>query len=64
MSDTCRARGCDGEPRDATEDGVDLFGAKFCSDQCEVKHDHIRADARDAEPADGRDEPEPGWWRA
>jgi len=54
MTTTCRRSTCTNDARGRGVD-VDAYGAKFCSDECEVKHDHIKADARDAmrsEPAD------------
>jgi hypothetical protein len=52
--DTCRRSTCTNDAR-----GGGGYGGRFCSDECEVKHDHIKADARDAmrEP---EPEPEPG----
>jgi hypothetical protein len=41
--DTCRQHGCDGEPR-----GGGGFSGRFCSTPCELKYEHVRADARDA----------------
>lgn len=39
---TCRLPGCENPPD----------GRRFCSDRCEVFHDHLKADARDARLAD------------
>ena len=68
--DTCRMPGCDNDTRDRGElqypddpdktasNGeryrVSTFGAKFCSTGCELKFEHIRADARDAAREEGR----------
>lgn len=46
----CRMMGCD-RPR-GEQDRDDYNDHKFCSVQCQVKYEHIRADARDAERAD------------
>lgn len=43
--DTCRLPNCDREPRG---EGADLHAARFCSPQCEVKYDHLKADAAEA----------------
>jgi len=42
MSDTCRRSTCDKPRQD--ESG---YSGRFCSDKCEVKHDHLKADAED-----------------
>jgi len=47
---TCRLPGCDNEPR-GRELGVVGFAARFCSTGCELKYEHVREDARDAERA-------------
>jgi hypothetical protein len=68
--DTCRYPSCDNETREHGElkypdqpektasNGerfrVSRFGAKFCSTKCELKHEHIKADARDAARSEGR----------
>jgi len=49
MTESCRYRSCD-EPR--RED------SKFCSDKCEVKWEHIKADARDAKRSDMKQQEE------
>jgi len=49
--DECRQLGCTNPPRAKTEDASG-YGAKFCSKRCEIKYDHLKADARDAERAD------------
>lgn len=46
--DQCRMIGCDNPTRD---DGG-AYSRKFCSTRCELKYDHIRADAEDAMRAD------------
>lgn len=43
-AEPCRMPGCE-QPR---RDDGDAFGRKFCSDQCEVKFEHLKADAEDA----------------
>jgi hypothetical protein len=52
--DTCRRPTCDNEPGEQDRD--DYNARLFCSVQCEVKHDHIKDDARPeperSEPAD------------
>ena len=54
--DTCRMPGCDETPRDGGG-----FAGRFCSDKCEVKYDHLKADAADARRAEQADcEPAPG----
>jgi len=66
--ETCRMPGCDNESRehgeleypdnpDATASNgerfrVSVFGAKFCSTECELKFEHIQDDARDAKRAE------------
>jgi len=55
MSDQCKMTGCE-NPRRTKGDrygednqfAVSAFGSKFCSQKCELKYEHIRADARDA----------------
>lgn len=47
---TCRLPSCENEPR-GREPGVDTFAARFCSTGCELKYEHLRDDARDAERA-------------
>lgn len=46
--DECRASGCDNEPGEQT-DRSDYNSRLFCSVRCQTKHEHIRADARDAQ---------------
>jgi hypothetical protein len=48
--DTCRYPSCDDEPR-----GSGGFSSLFCSDECEVRYDHIKADAQDAERSEAAD---------
>lgn len=43
MTDKCRYPGCS----DPARDDVDGVAGRFCSAPCEVKYDHIRADAQD-----------------
>jgi hypothetical protein len=58
-SDTCRYGTCSNPTGE--QDRSDYNTRKYCSPMCEVKHDHIKADARDArrepepEPAPGRE---------
>lgn len=47
MTDQCRYPSCSTPTRDRG-DGVDGYAARFCSTRCELKYDHIRADAKDA----------------
>jgi hypothetical protein len=47
--DTCRYATCDCDPAGLDADGY--TSRRFCSPQHEVKHEHIKADARDAERA-------------
>lgn len=49
MSD-CRYLTCD-NPR-GMQDRDDYRSNTFCSVQCELKHEHVKADARDARRAD------------
>lgn len=52
--ETCRRSTCEREP--GQQDREDYNARLFCSVQCETRHEHIKADARDAR----RDaEPEP-----
>jgi len=44
--DTCKMPSCDSEP--GAQDRDDYNDRRFCSVQCETKHDHLKADARDA----------------
>lgn len=69
MTRTCKRSTCDNEAREYGEyqypDRPDLtasngerytvgsYSAKFCSDACELKHEHIRADAMDARRGEG-----------
>jgi len=48
--DTCRMPGCDRDP--GTEDSDTTYRTRrFCSPGCDVKYDHLKADARDARRA-------------
>jgi len=49
--DTCRMPDCD-RPT-GVEDGT-YRDRSFCSPRCDVKHDHLKADARDARRGDCR----------
>lgn len=57
--DTCRMPNCQNEP--GSQDRDDYRTTRFCSVECDVKYDHLKADARDArrepepEPAPGRE---------
>jgi hypothetical protein len=51
---TCRLPTCDGDARGRSE-GRDGFAAAFCSTRCELKYEHIQADARDARRARARE---------
>lgn len=53
--DTCRLPTCDNSPGEQDRD--DYNSRKFCSVQCEVKFDHIKADADDARREPRRSEP-------
>jgi len=55
--DTCRRHGCDRDP--GQQDRADYSARRFCSVQCQTKHEHIKADARDAR-RDPEPEPAPG----
>lgn len=48
--DTCRMPNCDRTPGE--QDGEQYRAHRFCSVQCDVKYDHLKADARDARAAD------------
>lgn len=50
---TYRMPGCDRIPR-----GGGSFAGRFCSTEHEVKHDHLKADARDAKRSAERDSQE------
>lgn len=52
--DTCRLSGCQKEP--LGEDAPAGTRGRFCSPQCDVKYEHLKADARDARQA-----AEEGW---
>ena len=41
---------CDNPPGEQDRD--DYRAGRFCSVQCDVKYDHLKADARDARRAD------------
>lgn len=47
---TCRLPNCD-RTRRSRGDDVDGFAARFCSTGCELKYEHLKADARDARMA-------------
>lgn len=52
MSETCRRSTCSNPV--GQQDRDDYRDSSFCSVQCEVKHEHIAADAREARRADRR----------
>jgi hypothetical protein len=54
--DTCRAPSCDRAP--GQQDREDYRAGRFCSVQCDVRFEHIRADAREA-ARDAAPDPEP-----
>jgi len=43
--DTCRAPGCDRAPRSADDTDAVYAERRFCSPRCEVRYDHLKADA-------------------
>jgi len=47
---SCRHPSCD-EPARGRGPRVDGFAAKFCSPECELKYEHVKADAQDARRA-------------
>jgi hypothetical protein len=47
--DTCRMPGCDRPPGQQDRDD---YRQRFCSIQCDVKMEHLKADARDARRAE------------
>jgi hypothetical protein len=49
--ETCKMPGCDNDRR---THGTP-YSRKFCSDKHEVKYDHLKADARDAQRDEQRD---------
>jgi len=59
--DTCRLPNCEREPASA-DTAIQYRKRQFCSPTCDVKYDHIKADARDAERLDANREhgPAPG----
>lgn len=44
--DSCRMPNCDGEPLGADAPAGTL--GRFCSPQCDVKYDHLKADRPEA----------------
>ena len=42
--DECRNPACSNDPR-----GGGGFSGRFCSTPCELRYEHVRADARDAQ---------------
>jgi len=55
---TCRNPMCS-EPNRRGEDDVSTYGKRFCSTRCELKYDHAKADAQDAQRGSHHDEPHP-----
>jgi hypothetical protein len=47
---SCRLPTCTNSRRGSDADGT--YAGKFCSAKCEVKYDHLKADARDARMAE------------
>lgn len=47
MSTNCRAYGCDNKPGEQDRD--DYNTRKYCSVQCQTKHEHIKEDAKQAQ---------------
>jgi len=50
MSDTCKRSTCSNPV--GQQDRDDYRSGSFCSVQCEVKYEHVKADARDARRAE------------
>ena len=59
MSPTCRYPSCEEEAR-GRGPNVNGYAAKFCSPACELKFEHVKADARDARRAAEAQAPDPG----
>jgi len=55
----CRLPDCDRTPGE--QEREDYLSTSFCSVQCEVKYDHIKADARDAKRAEREREVREQW---
>jgi len=53
--DTCKMPNCDREPGE--QDREDYRTGQFCSVQCDVKYDHIKADVRHDRMYDDPEEP-------
>lgn len=53
--DECRNPSCSNDPRNKGG-----FSGRFCSTPCEVKYEHVRTDAREAERDDRREAQEHG----
>ena len=62
MARSCKMCGGDVDQHEDDDDVSPSNRRGFCSVKCEVKHDHIREDARDARLADMEEaqEPAPG----
>jgi len=58
--DTCRYPSCSNAP--GAQDRADYNARRYCSIQCQTKHEHIKADARDAKRHDANRQhgPAPG----
>lgn len=54
MYDVCKMPGCDREP--GTQDRKDYRTGRFCSVKCDLKYDHLKADAMDAKRFDEEQE--------
>ena len=50
--ETCRYPSCDNEVGKVTDNEFLYRESKFCSPTCDVKYDHLKADARDAQRAE------------
>lgn len=50
--DECRLPGCDAEPGSGDGNPVAYSTRRFCSQECAVKYDHLKADADDAQRAE------------
>jgi hypothetical protein len=50
--DTCRMPTCDRAPGTADAGDAVYRESRFCSPKCEVKFDHLKADAADARRAE------------
>ena len=53
--DTCKMPNCDREPGEQDRD--DYRTSRFCSVECDVKYDHLKADARHDRMYDDPEDP-------